>query len=163
MGRAGLLELGDLERLPDGLVDDAGVRYLGVPLRHWLERVHHVERLMTLLVESFETALARNRHERGLVEVRVGDARQQVGRARPERGEADASISGQSPPDVGHEGRALFVARGGEGDVRVPEGEQQCLGLLARNPEDVLDVLPFHPRHQHFCGVHGTGLRRATP
>jgi len=71
---------------------------------------------MALLVESLATALASDRDDRALVQLGVGDARHEVRRAGAERRAADARFAGQPAVDVGHERRALFVARRNEPD-----------------------------------------------
>ena len=139
--RAGLLRLGDLERLADRLGDDVDVVQPRVPLRDRLHDAHEVDVLVRLLVHPLEVGLAGQRDERRTVEVRVGDGGDQVQRARPERPEAHARAPGQAPVDVGHVGAALLVAHRYELDGRAGERLVQVERLLAGNAEDVLDAL----------------------
>ncbi len=67
MGRTEFLVLGDLERLPDGFVDDIRAIELCVPLGHRFERPEHVDSLVALLVEPFEPALPSYRDQRTFV------------------------------------------------------------------------------------------------
>ena len=110
VGRPRLLELGDPERLADDLGDRARLLDALVPLRHGLEHPHDVDVLVRFLVELVETGLAGDRDHRRVVEERVGDPGDEVGRARTEGRHRDRRPAGQPPVDVGHEGRALLVA-----------------------------------------------------
>ena len=77
-----------------------------------------------------------------VVQVGVGDAGRQVGRARTEGGQADAGLAGEAPVGLGHEGGALLVAGGHEGDLRgAVERLVEVERLLAGDAEDVLDAL----------------------
>ena len=119
-----------------------------VPLRDRLEHRDDVDVLVGLLVHALEVALAGQRDERRAVEERVGDAGDEVGRARPERAEADAGAPGQAPVHVGHVGAALLVADGDERDRGVLERLVEVQRLLARDAEDVLDALGLEALHE---------------
>ena len=118
VGRPGLLRLRDLERLAHRLGDDPRARQPRVPLRDRLEHRHDVDVLVRLLVHPLEVALAGDRDQRRAVQERVGDGGDQVGRARPQRAEADARALGQPAVHVGHVRTALLVADGDERDAR---------------------------------------------
>ncbi len=84
-------------------------------------------------MQAAHRSLGRDRDDRGLVEIRVRHALDQVGRSRPERGEANTRLAGQPSPDVRDERRALLVTARNELDRRIVEGEEQFLVLLAGN------------------------------
>ena len=119
MRGAGLLGLGDLERLAHDLGNDRRVRQARVPLRDRLHHANDVDVLVRLLVHPLEVALAGERDERRTVEVGVGDGRHEVRRAGPERAEADAGVAGEAAVDVGDVRAALLVADRDELDRRV--------------------------------------------
>ena len=141
--RAGLLGGGDAERLAHRLGDHARVVEAGVPLGHGPQHLDGVDELVGgLLVHAGEAGLAGERHQRSVVEVRVADAGGEVAGARAERREADAGPAGEAPVGVGHEGRALLVPRGHEGDeLRAVERLAEVERLLAGDAEDELDAL----------------------
>ena len=114
VGGARLLPLGDRECLAHRLGDDLRVVDAGVPLRHRLHHPHDVDVLVALLVHLGEAGLPGQRHHRRAVEEGVGEAGDEVGRARAERPQADAGVAGQAAVGVGHEGGALLVADGDE-------------------------------------------------
>src|SRR5665811_1324792 len=94
------------------------------------------------LVHAGEVDLPGERDERRVVEVGVADAGRQVCGPGPKGRETDAGVAGQAAVGVGHEGGALLVARGDEGDALRPvESLVEVEGLLAGNAEDVLDAL----------------------
>ena len=119
---AGLLGLGDLERLADDLGDDLRARDARVPLRDRAEELDQVDELVGLLVHPLEVGLAGQRDERRAVEEGVADGGDEVHRARPERAQADAGAAGQAPVHVGHVGPALLVANGDERTPRSSPG-----------------------------------------
>ena len=142
MGRAGLLELGDAECLARDLGDRPGQLDPLVPLRHRLEHAHDVDVLVRLLVELVEPRLTGDRDHRRVVEERVGDAGDEVRRARSERRHRDRRAAGQAAVDVGHERRALLVAGRDVTDRRLPaERVEDVHRLLARDREDVVAAL----------------------
>jgi hypothetical protein len=80
--RAGLLDARDTERLAHDLghgVSDGDARR---PLRDRTEHPDDVDVLVRLLVDALQTCLSRDRDKRRAVELRVGDAGQQIRRAR---------------------------------------------------------------------------------
>ena len=80
--RAGLLALGEGEGLAHRLGDDLRVVDAGVPLRHRLHHPDDVDVLVALLVHLREAGLPREGDHRRAVEVGVGEAGDEVGRAR---------------------------------------------------------------------------------
>ena len=90
------------------------------------------------------------RHQRGAVEKRVGDRRDEVRGPRPERPQTDAGPAGQAPVRVSHVRAALLVADGHELDRGVGTGLVEVKRLLARNPEHVLDALGLQALHEHL-------------
>jgi hypothetical protein len=140
---AGLLALGNLERLAHHLGNDVRVLHAGVPLR---DRAHHalqIDVLMRLLVHALEVALAGECDERSAVEVSVRYRCHEVEGARTERAEADPGATGETSPHVGHVRAALLVPDWDEFDRRARQRLVQVERLLTRNPEDMLDALGF--------------------
>ena len=160
---AGLLALGELERLAHDLGDDRRVRHARVPLG---DRAHHarqVDVLVRLLVHALEVALAGERHQRRAVEEGVRHRGHEVQRARAERAEADAGAAGEPAPDVGHVGAALLVAHRDELDRGARQRLVQVERLLARDPEHVLDALGLEALHEDVAGFAlGHGLLTVT-
>ena len=149
VGRAGLLALGDLERLAHHLGDDVGVVQARVPLGDGRHHAHQVDVLVRLLVHALQVALAGERHQRRAVQVGVGHRGGQVQRAGAERAQAHAGVAGQAAVGVGHVAAALLVADGDEVDRRARERLVQVQGLLTRDAEDVLDPLGLQALHEH--------------
>ena len=116
-------------------------------------RLHEVEDLVAFLVQPRRRALARDRHDRRAVHVGVGQAGDEVGGARPERGHANAGAAGQPAVDVGHERRALLVVRGDELDRAVEQRVHDVDVLLAGNAEDVLDAFVLEAADQELGGT----------
>ena len=108
----GLLEDRDAERLADDLGDRLDPLDAGVPLRDRLDHPDDVDDLVGFLVELVGAGLAGDRDHRRPIEEGVGDAGDEVGRARPERRHRDRGAAGEPAVDVGHERRALLVAGG---------------------------------------------------
>ena len=148
VGRAGLLRLGDLERLAHDLGDDVARVQARVPLRHRLHDRDDVDVLVGLLVHALEVALAGQGDERRAVEEGVGDRGDQVRGARAERAEADAGALGEAAVHVRHVGPALLVSNGDEVDRGVGERFVEIQGLLTRDTEDVLDPLDLQALHE---------------
>ena len=120
VGGAGLLGLGDLERLAHDLGDDLAALF---------RRAFHlvigrnidddVDVLVGLLVHALEVGLAGQRDERRAVEERVGDRGDEVRGARARACRGRRRRAGEAPVHVGHVGTALLVANRDEGDRRV--------------------------------------------
>lgn len=66
---------------------------------------------MRLLVKPLGRRLGRDRHQRRPVHVGIGDARQEVCRARAEGRKTNTRLAGKPALNIGHERRALLVAR----------------------------------------------------
>src|SRR2546421_380502 len=69
-----------------------------------------------LMREKVPGELARERHDGGAFQVRVGHAGGEVRGARPEGGQAHAGVTRQPAPDVRHECRRLLVPDRNEAD-----------------------------------------------
>ena len=169
VGRTRLLELGDPERLADDLRDRARLLDPLVPLRDRLQHPHDVDELVRLLVELVETGLAGDRDHRRAVEEGVGDAGDEVRRARPEGRHGHRGPAGQAAVDVGHERGALLVAGRDVADAD-SRGErvEDVHRLLAGDREDVLAALRGEavdeevgggPRHQVGMRWHAPSVR----
>ena len=161
VGRAGLLEGRDAERLADDLGDRLDPLHARVPFRDRREHVDDVDDLVGLLVELVRGRLAGDRDHRGAVEVRVGDAGDEVRRARPERAHRDRGSTRQPPVDVGHERRALLVARRDVADGLGPRQRVEDVHrLLAGHREDPLAALGGEAVDEEVRGGAGRAGRR---
>ena len=142
VGRPGLLQHRDAERLAHDLGDRPDAIDPRVPLRDRLEHPHDVDDLVRLLVELARGGLAGDRDHRRPVEVGVGDAGHEVRRAGSERAHRDRGTTGQPAVDVGHERGALLVPGRDVADRLVPRQRVEDVHrLLARDAEDVLAAL----------------------
>ena len=155
MRGAGLLEPSEAKGLADDLrrrVGDADPRR---PLRDRRQHPDHVDVLVGLLVDALEPGLARDRNQRRAIELRVGDAGEQVRRSRTERGQADSGIGREASVDVGHERRALLVAREDEADlVALGECGVQSEGLFTGDPKYVLYALVLETPNEKLRDIH---------
>jgi len=110
---------------------------------------------MRLEVHAFEPGLSGDGDERRAVELRVGDAGEQVRRPWPQRREADAREGRETSVDVGHERRGLFVTREDELDlVAVLERRIEVERLFAGDPEHVPHALVLEAANEQLRGVH---------
>src|SRR5947208_1566484 len=92
---------------------------------------------------------------RRATELRVGDAGEQVRRSRTERGQADSGIGREASVDVGHERRALLVAREDEADlVALGECGVQSEGLFTGDPKYVLYALVLETPNEKLRDIH---------
>ena len=161
VGRAGLLEGRDPERLADDLGDRLDPLDARVPLRDRREHVDDVDDLVGLLVELVRGRLAGDRDHRGAVEVRVGDAGDEVRRARAERAHRDGGPAGQPAVDVGHERGALLVAGRDVADRLAPRQRVEDVHrLLAGHREDPAAVLGGEAVDEEVGGGTGRAGRR---
>ena len=110
VGRSRLLRLRHLEGLPNYLGYDLRTGYARVPLDDRAQNAKQVDVLMGLLVHTLEVGLTGQGDERGAVQERIGDCRDQVGGARAEGPEADTGPPGEPADGVGHVRAALLVA-----------------------------------------------------
>ena len=81
----------------------------------------------------------------------------------PERAQADAGASGEAPVHVGHVGPALLVSNRDEGDRGARQRLVEIQGLLAGDPEDVLDPLGLQALDEHVAGAPVTLSHRMQP
>ena len=134
-------------RLLEGLAHDFGnglrLDHLHGVLGDRPEQVDQVQMLVRFLVDPRRRRLARNGHQRGMIQVGVRHAGHQVGRARPERRQAYAGPSGQSPVNVGDEGGRLLVTRGDETNLAVRQDIQDVDVFFAGDAENGLHALVF--------------------
>ena len=155
VSRARLLQTRQAEGLADDLRRRFGHADAGAPLRDRAEHPHDVDVLVRFLVRTLESDLPGDGDERGAVDLCVRHSGDEVGRARPQRGEAHPGIRRETAVDVGHERGALLVPREDELDLvavrqRGVEGE----GLLAWNPEHVPHALVLEAAHEKLRDVH---------
>ena len=162
--RARLLERRDAERLAHDLRDRLDPLDPGVPLRDRGQHLDDVDDLVGLLVELVRGRLAGDRDHRGAVEVRVGDAGDEVRRARPERAHRDGGATGEAPMDVGHERGALFVPGRDVADGLGPRQRLEDVHrLLAGHREDPLARLGREAVDEEVRGGAGRAGRRSHP
>jgi hypothetical protein len=90
---------------------------------------------MGLAMDLREIRLGCDRHQGSAIQEGVGDSGDEIRRPGPERRKADARAARQAAVDIGHEGRACFVAREDESDRAVAEGVHEFEILFAWNPE----------------------------
>ena len=107
------------------------------------EQVDEIQVLVRFLVDPRGRRLARNGHQRGMIQVGVRYAGHQVGRARPERRQTYAGPPGQSPVDVGDEGGRLLVMRGDKTNLALRQDVQDVDVFFAGDAEDNLNALIF--------------------
>ncbi len=139
VGRAGLRQGRDAERLADDLGDGLDLLHAPVPLRHRFQHPHDVDDLVRLLVQLVGRRLPGDRHHRRPIEVGVGDTGDEVRRPRPEGAHRDRRPTGEAPVDVRHEGGALLVAGRDVADGFVPRQRiEDVHRLLAGDREDEL-------------------------
>ena len=155
--RAGLFRLGHLERLAHHFGHDLRFQHLGAELGAMPEQGGQIQHLMALLVHAGRRRLPGDGHQRRAVHVGVGHAGDQVGGAGPQGGQAHAGTAREPAVHVGHEGRALLVARGDEADAALRERIHDVDVLFARDAEDVVHALVFQAAHQELGGVHARG------
>ena len=149
MGRSGLLGLGDRERLAHDLGHDLRTRHARVPFDYRAQDRDQIYVLVRLLVHSFEVGLTGQGDQRGAVQESVGNCRDEVGRTRPQRAQADPSPSCQPAVGVGHVCAALFVSYRHEPNGGVGQRLAQVERLLARDAEHVADALGLQALHKH--------------
>ena len=145
-------------RLLEGLADDLGNRlgldHLGAVLRDRPKQVDQVQVLVALLMHSRGGRLARYGHDRGIVHVGVGHARNQVRRTRPQGRQTDAGPARQPPVDIGHEGRRLLVPRRYEAHRASAQRLHDVEVLLPGDAEDELHTLVLQAANEEFGGLH---------
>src|SRR4030095_3307546 len=74
--------------------------------------------------------------------------------ARPKRRETHARAAGQASVGVGHERRALLMARRNEGDPGLQEGIENVQGLLPGQTVYVADLLVLEALDDQVRGFH---------
>ena len=101
----------DPHRAVDQVADLAGLGgHLHVLVRHVLEERGEIHLLLVVAAEAEPGLLADDRDDRLMVELRVVQTVEQVDRARPGGGEADADFTRELGMRAGHERRHLLVA-----------------------------------------------------
>ncbi len=89
--------------------------------------------------------LAGQRDDRRAVEIRVGDAGDEVRRPRTERRETRAGYAGAAGHRLGHERGARFVPREDELETGLAKALDEIDDLAARVAEDVADTRGVEP------------------
>ena len=160
---AGLLGLCHLEGLAHDLGDDLRARHARVPLGDGPEQLDEVDELMGLLVHPLEVGLAGEGDERRAVQEGVADRGDEVHGPGAQRAQADAGAPGEAPVHVGHVGPALLVSNRDEGDRGARQRLVEVEGLLAGDPEDVLDPFGLQAFDEHVAGAPVTLSHRMQP
>ena len=153
-----------------------GARDEVVVLRDAAADFHHRRFLKRIVTQRGRTHLPRDRDHRDRVHLRVGNARDEVGRAGAAGAEANARLAGGARVAVRHESAALFVARedGAEFVGHLGEGlvnrHRRAAGIgeydVDTVPDEALneDVGPAHfgrgRRDRVSCFAHDTHLKR---
>ena len=140
---ARLLALRLLEGFADHFGNGRRLDHLHGVLRDRPEEVDQVQVLMRFLVDPRRGRLAGNGHQRGVVQVRVGHAGDQIRGARPKRGQTHAGLSGQPPVDVGNEGGRLLVTGDDEADLAIRQDIDDVDVLFAGDAKNGLHALVF--------------------
>lgn len=149
-----LLRLGLLERLTNHLGNNLRGAKLAAVLGDRVEQRHQIQVLVALLVHARRRCLSGDGDQGSSIHVGVGNAGDQVGGTGSEGRQANSGLAGESPTDVGHEGRTLLMACGDEVDRAVEERIHDVDVLLARNPEDGLDPFVFETPDEELRGLH---------
>ena len=114
-------------------------RHVNVFTGDILEQADEVDLLLVVAAESRALLLPDDGEHRLVVHLRVVEAVQQVDRARPRDGDADADLARELGMRAGHEGRELLVARLDELHLLVaPEGTHDAVDAIARIAVDAL-------------------------
>ena len=143
MGRPRLFSLGYFEGLAHRFGNDLRTDELRVPFhRRSIER-DQVEILMRLFMETLGARLRSDRHQRRPIHVRVGDPRKKVRRTWAKRRQANARFPGEPALDVGHESRALLMARLEKMDLGIKDRLQHGDVFFARYAKHVFESLVF--------------------
>ena len=100
--------------------------------------------------------MGRNRDQRCPVEISVRHTSDQVGGARPQRGDADAGPHRQPAIHVRHERRPLLVPGEDEPDRARAERLHQLDVLLAGNPEHRRHALVLEGLNDELRDLHRT-------
>ena len=141
---------------------DLGLEDLRRVLGNRREQVHQIEYLVALLVQPGGRALAGDADDRRPIHVGVGEAGDQIGRARAQRRHAHARPARQPPVDVGHERRPLLVPGRDELDRAVEQRIHDVDVLFAGNAEDVFDALVLEASYEQLRCFHGPSQARVS-
>ena len=148
---------GDVEGLVDVLGDLARVGDLEGVLDEGQRRAEDVGLLEAVGADQLGAHLAGDEDGRDRVQHRVGDRRDQVGRAGAGGGEGDPDPARGLGVALGGVAAALLVADLDVAEVGVDERVVGRQVGPAGDPEDVLDALGLERFHQCVCGSHRTG------
>ena len=102
---------------------------------------NHVHVLVRFFVHPVRASLSGEGDQGRAVQIRVRHAGKEVGRARPQGGQTHARLASQPAINVGHEGRALFVARRDKLDGGANQRIHHIHVFLAGDAEDIADTL----------------------
>ncbi|MNH22992.1 hypothetical protein D3C79_828700 [compost metagenome] len=113
----------------------------------------HVDDLEAALLGLLDRLLTGDHHHRHAAQIGVRTGGDQVGRARAEGRQADASLAGQAAVGGGHEARRLLVAGEHQLDLRLAQGFEQVEVFLTGNAEYILDTFVFQALHNDIGGL----------
>ena len=105
---------------------------------------------------AVQRGLPRDSHQRSVIEVGVGDARHQIGRARPQRRKAHARLSAEPAVHIRHERRGLFMPGDDNLDPRIQQGIGECQRFLSGHAKDETHALVFQTPHQQRRRIHAS-------
>ena len=154
MDGARALLLGDADRLAD---QDGHVVAVHDLLGELGEGAHHlddIDDLEAALLGFLDRLLAGDHQDRHGAELGIGGGRDEVGRPRPEGGNAHAHFSGQAPVGRRHEPGPLLVAREDQLDARLSQRFENVEVFLARNPEYIFDPFLLQGPHEQIGCLH---------
>jgi hypothetical protein len=126
-------------------------------VRHLRERCHRrddVDDLEPRLLAAEDALLSRDHDHRHRAELRIGGASGEVQRARPQRRETYACLTGQPAVGRRHECGRLLVTRQYQVDAGAAQRLDDIEVLLPRNAEYPLHTFVLEGRHQELCTGH---------
>ena len=134
------------------------------PLRDRLEDLREVEILMARQMHLVRADLTGDRHKRRTIEIRIRDTRHEIRRARTQRREAHACLTGETAIHICHERRTLLMPHHDEVEPRlIRDRLDQLQILLPRDAEDVLHPLRHQTLHHQFRRCTHNTLLHFTP
>ena len=129
---------------PEGIAhqgrDRRGANDLPRHLGQRLERGHDIDDLESGLAARHDSLLSRDHHHRHGTEQRIGRARGEIQRARPQCGQAHPRLAGEPAVGCGHERCALFMPGHDQLDGRLAQALDHVEIFLAGNAEDAVDA-----------------------
>ena len=155
MHRAGLFRASQPHRFAHDFRNGIRVVNRCRPFGHRLEHADHVHNLMRFLMQPLGRTLAGQYQHRCAIHVRIGHARDQVGRTGPQGTQAARRVAGQATINFGHKGRALFMAGQHKANLVGLLQRQHEIGILfARYAKDGFNAFLFQAAHHQVGCFH---------